>query len=179
MAEMNKRPQRTIHVSVAQQRLSLRRGRCVERTFPVSTSKFGLGFEEGSLKTPTGRFRIAEKIGEGQPISIAYKSRIPRQPSPEMLRSDDLVMSRILWLDGLEPANANTYSRYIYIHGTNHEEAIGEPASHGCIRMKNADIAELFDLVEVGTPVVIAPAKRVRRSGKKAEKSVAPIKSAA
>jgi hypothetical protein len=93
-----------------------------------------------------------------------------------MLRGDDLVMSRILWLDGLEAANANTYDRYVYIHGTNHEELIGQPASHGCIRMKKADVAELFDLVEVGTPVVIAAPRLVRRGAKKREKSVAPRK---
>ncbi len=93
-----------------------------------------------------------------------------------MLESDDLVMSRILWLDGLEAANANTYSRYIYIHGTNHEEHIGEPASHGCVRMKNADIADLFELVQVGTPVAIAPPRVVRRGTKKREKSVARTK---
>lgn len=160
---MKKSEQPSIYISVARQRLSLKRGRRVERAFPVSTSKFGLGSEEGSFKTPTGRFRVAEKIGEDQPTGIAYQSRLPMQASTEMLAGDDLVMSRILWLDGLEPANANTYKRYIYIHGTNHEEQIGEPASHGCIRMRNADIAELFELVKVGTPVAIAPAERVRR----------------
>ncbi len=82
-------------------------------------------------------------------------------------------MSRILWLDGLQEANANTYARYIYIHGTNHEELIGEPASHGCIRMKNADVAELFELVDTGTRVVIAAPRVVRRGAKKREKSVA------
>ena len=140
--------------------------------FPISTSQFGLGTEEGSFKTPTGRFRVAEKIGAGQPISIAYKARVPVQPTDEMLKGDDLVMSRILWLDGLEEANANTYSRYIYIHGTNHEERIGEPASHGCVRMKNADVAELFELVSVGTRVVIAPPSLVRRSRKKPRKAL-------
>ncbi len=147
-----------------------------ELTFPISTSKYGLGCAEGSFKTPTGRFRIAEKIGSGQPVDIAYKSRVPLKPSREMLESDDLVMSRILWLDGLEAANANTYSRYIYIHGTNHEEHIGEPASHGCVRMKNEDIAALFKLVQVGMRIVIAPPRVVRRGTKKREKSVARTK---
>lgn len=157
---------------MAKQRLALKRGRVTERTFPISTSQFGLGTEEGSFKTPTGRFRIAEKIGADQPHDMAYKARVPVQPSADMLQSDDLVMSRILWLDGIEAANANTFQRYIYIHGTNHEECIGEPASHGCVRMKNADVAELFDLVEVGTPVVIAPPKRSRRSLKRPRKSL-------
>ena len=128
------------------------------------------------MKTPLGRFRIAEKIGAGEPIDIAYKARVPVNASAEALKGDDLIMSRILWLDGLEEANANTHARYIYIHGTNHEEKIGGPASHGCIRMKNADIAELFELVEVGTPVVIAPPRLVSRAGKKRQKSVARTK---
>ncbi len=81
-------------------------------------------------------------------------------------------MSRILWLDGLEAANANTYSRYIYIHGTNHEEHVGEPASHGCVRMKNEDIAALFKLVQVGMRIVIAPPRVVRRGTKKARKAL-------
>lgn len=169
---MKKSDQPSIHISVAKQRLTLKRGRVAERSFPVSTSQFGLGTKEGSFKTPTGRFRIAEKIGAGQPIEIAYKARVPVQPSPEMLQADDLVMSRILWLDGLEPENANTFERYIYIHGTNHEDCIGEPASHGCVRMKNADVAELFDLVEIGTPVVIAAPQRVRRLSNSERKSL-------
>ena len=163
----------SIHISVAQQRLTLKRGGKAERTFRVSTSKFGLGSEEGSMKTPTGRFQIAEKIGADQPIDIAYKARVPIRASADALKSDDLIMSRILWLEGLDEANANTHARYIYIHGTNHEDQIGTPASHGCIRMKNADVAELFGLVEVGTPVVIAPPRLVRRTGKKRQKSVA------
>jgi lipoprotein-anchoring transpeptidase ErfK/SrfK len=163
----------SIHISVAQQRLRLRRGDRTERSFRVSTSKYGLGSEEGSMKTPVGRFRIAEKIGAGEPIDTAYKARVPMPATAEALKSDDLIMSRILWLDGLEEANANTHARYIYIHGTNHEDKIGAPASHGCIRMRNADVAELFDLVEVGTPVVIAPPRLVSRAGKKRQKSVA------
>ena len=99
------------------------------------------------MKTPVGRFRIAEKIGAGEATNIAYKSREPFRASAKTLRTDDLVMSRILWLDGLERTNANTFDRYIYIHGTNHEEQIGSRASHGCIRMRTADVAELFDLV--------------------------------
>lgn len=170
---MKKSAQPSIHISVAQQRLTLKRGRVTERTFPISTSKYGLGSEEGSHKTPTGRFRIADKIGADQPIDTAYKSRVALRPTAEMLSGDDLVMSRILWLDGLDQQNANTHSRYIYIHGTNHEEAIGQPASHGCIRMRNADVAELYEMVEVGTPVVIAAPSLVSRARKKREKSVA------
>ena len=169
---MKKSGQPSIHVSVAKQQLALKRGRAVERTFSISTSKYGLGAEEGSFKTPTGRFRIAEKIGAGQPHDIAFKARVPLRPSAEMLGADDLVMSRILWLDGVESHNQNTFDRYIYIHGTNHEEEIGKPASHGCIRMRNADVAELFDRVEIGTPVVIAAPKPRRRAAKRARKSL-------
>lgn len=107
------------------------------------------------MKTPTGRFRISEKIGAGMPQGTVFKSRRPVKTTAKMLREEDLVMTRILWLDGLDPANANTHDRYIYIHGTNHEEQIGEAASHGCIRMRNADLVELFEQVEVGTPVAI------------------------
>lgn len=108
------------------------------------------------MRTPLGRFRIAEKIGTGLPIETAYKSREPIRTTAKLLRAEDLVMSRILWLDGLETGNSNSYARYIYIHGTNHEDQIGEPASHGCVRMKNVDVAALFDLVDVGTRVFIA-----------------------
>ena len=169
---MKKSPQPSIHVSVPKQRLTLRRGRKTERAYPVSTSKFGLGSEEGSLKTPLGRFRIAAKIGGDQPVGMAFKSREPVPPTPEMLKDEDLIMSRILWLDGLEPHNANTHARYIYIHGTNHEEEIGEPASHGCIRMRNADVAELFHLVEVDTRVTIADGPLVSRPRKSARKAL-------
>jgi L,D-transpeptidase YbiS len=162
---------KSIHISVAQQRLTLREGRRNVRAFAISTSQFGLGSEEGSFKTPTGRFRIAQKIGGGLPNDTAFRARVPLQPTPEMLQADDLVMSRILWLDGVEPHNANTFDRYIYIHGTNHEDRIGEPASHGCIRMRNADVAELFDMVEIGTPVTIAP-PRSRTSSEKSRKQL-------
>ena len=162
----------SIRISVPRQRLTLKQGRKRLRTFPISTSRFGLGMEEGSFKTPTGRFRIAEKIGEGQPLNTAYKARVPQPATREMLKSGDLVMSRILWLDGLGRRNGNTYDRYIYIHGTNHEEQIGEPASHGCIRMRNADVAELFDLVSVGTPVVIAAPRPRRRAVNRARKAL-------
>lgn len=109
------------------------------------------------MKTPTGRFRIAEKIGDGMPVGTVFKSRRPVKVTKKLLRDEDLVMTRILWLDGLDPENANTHERFIYIHGTNHEERLGEPASHGCIRMRSADLVELFELVDVDTPVAIKP----------------------
>lgn len=152
---MKKSAQPKIHISVKKQELTLKSGRKKLAAYPISTSRFGLGSEEGSLKTPTGRFRIAEKIGEGMPLRTVFKSRQPVKATKKMLRDDDLVMTRILWLDGIDPGNANTYERFIYIHGTNHEGQIGEPASHGCIRMRNSDLVELFDRVGIDTPIMI------------------------
>ena len=152
---MKKSVQPKIHISVRRQELSLKSGVKKLAAYPVSTSQYGLGSEEGSFKTPTGRFRIAEKIGAGAPEGTVFKSRRPVKATKKMLREEDLVMTRILWLDGLDRANSNTHDRYVYIHGTNHEERIGEPASHGCVRMRNADLVELFERVEIGTPVVI------------------------
>src|SRR6266403_2796476 len=101
---------------------------------PVSTSRAGLGFEPGSLRTPTGLFRIHEKIGENAPMGTIFKGRVPVIEPP--VSDDDLITSRILWLDGVDKQNANTKERYIYIHGTNQESLLGQPVSHGCIRMR-------------------------------------------
>jgi lipoprotein-anchoring transpeptidase ErfK/SrfK len=152
---MKKSAQARIYISVSKQQLTLKLARKKLGEYPISTSRFGLGSEEGSMKTPTGRFRVAEKIGGGMSLGTVFKSRRTVKVTKKLLREEDLVMTRILWLDGLDPGNANTRQRYIYIHGTNHEESLGEPASHGCIRMKRADVAELFKLVEVDSPVVI------------------------
>ena len=154
---MKKSPEAKIKISVRAQQLVLKCGRKKLASYPVSTSRFGLGSKEGSFKTPTGKFRVAEKIGEGMPLGTVFKSRRPVKPTRKALREEDLVMTRILWLDGLGRRNANTLDRYIYIHGTNHEEKIGLPDSHGCIRMKNADLVELFERVSEGTPVEIRP----------------------
>lgn len=154
---MKKSPETKIQISVRAQRLTLKAGRKKLATYPVSTSRFGLGSKEGSFKTPAGKFRITEKIGDGMPLGTVFKSRRPVKATKRALREEDLVMTRILWLDGLERRNANTHDRYIYIHGTNHEEEIGRPDSHGCIRMKNADLVELFEQVAEGTPVEIRP----------------------
>ena len=125
------------------------------RSYPVSTSRFGIGTEEGSMKTPTGRFRVAEKIGGGLPSDAVFQSRVPLKPDDPLPPTEDLVMSRILWLDGLDKHNANTRDRFIYIHGTKHEDKIGSPASHGCIRMRNIDIVDLFELVDEDAHVTI------------------------
>ena len=112
-----------IDISIHDQLLTVKRGDETLRSYPVSSSRFGLGTEEGSMKTPTGRFRIAEKIGGSAPSGTVFQSRVPLKPGDPFPPSEDLVMSRILWLDGLEEHNANTRERFIYIHGTKHEEA--------------------------------------------------------
>lgn len=149
------RAETKIDISVREQTLTVWRGDETLRTYPISTSRFGLGTEANSLKTPTGRFRIAEKIGHGMPLGTIFVGRVPVRADEPLPATDDFVMARILWLDGAEEHNANTRDRYIYIHGTKHEDKIGRPDSRGCIRMRNADVAELFDLVEAGTSVVI------------------------
>jgi L,D-transpeptidase YbiS len=111
---------------------------------------------EGSNKTPIGKFRIAEKIGEGAPLWMEFKARIPTGIIAQPGGDHDAILTRILWLEGLEPQNSNTKDRYIYFHGTNQEDLIGIPASHGCVRMRNADIVDLFNLVSCGTRVIIA-----------------------
>lgn len=148
-------PARKIHIDVTTQRLELREGDLVLRSFPVSTSAFGLGSEPGSDKTPLGCFCVAEKIGHGAPLGAVFKSRQPTGEIGTENVTDDLVQTRILWLHGLEEHNANTRDRYIYIHGTNHESALGTPASHGCVRMSNEDVTWLFDAVETGAEVLI------------------------
>ena len=127
------------------------------RRYACSTSKFGLGFEPGSNTTPTGRFRVAEKHGAGAPEGMIFRSRQPTREFGAPEDDTDHVQTRILWLEGLDPENANTKERYIYIHGTNAEGLIGTPASHGCVRLSNSDVADLFDLVPEGTEVVIDP----------------------
>ncbi len=147
--------QTNIHISIRDQRLTLKKGETPMRTYPVSTSRFGIGGEEGSMKTPTGRFRVGEKIGGEMPSDTVFRNRVPLQPGDPLPPTEDLVMSRILWLDGLDEDNANTRDRFIYIHGTKHEDKIGIPDSHGCVRMRNGDVAELFKLVDEGTHVII------------------------
>jgi L,D-transpeptidase YbiS len=144
-----------IDISIKDQRLTLTRDGQKLRTFPISSSRFGIGTEEGSLKTPLGNFRIAEKIGREALPGTVFKARVPLGPDDPLPDTEDFVTTRILWLDGLDENNANTRDRFIYIHGTRHEDKIGAPDSHGCIRMRNADVIELFDLVDETTQVVI------------------------
>ncbi|MGI8891548.1 MAG: L,D-transpeptidase family protein [Chthoniobacterales bacterium] len=126
-------------------------------TYPVSTSKFGLGDRPGTSWTPLGKLEIARKIGGGAPSGAAFKSR---RATGEIVLPDapgrDIIVSRILWLRGEESQNALAYSRYIYIHGTPEERNIGLPTSYGCIRMRSLDVIELFDIVGNGAKVEIA-----------------------
>jgi lipoprotein-anchoring transpeptidase ErfK/SrfK len=148
--------QLSIFIHIPGQRLDLMADDgAVVASWPVSTSKFGLGTEPGSYRTPTGKFVISDAIGGDAPLWAAFEGRLATGEIATPGGEDDSILSRILWLDGLDADNANTRERYIYIHGTNQEALIGTPASHGCVRMRNADIADLFGRVGPGTPVEI------------------------
>jgi len=144
-----------INVSIGEQKLSLFEGDALMAEYVISSAANGIGFDEGSYCTPTGRFEVSEKIGEGEPSGTIFRSRQPTGVWDGTQSDDDMVLTRILRLHGLDAENANTMERYIYIHGTNQESLLGQPASCGCIRMSNKDVVDLFDRVEVGTPLVI------------------------
>jgi lipoprotein-anchoring transpeptidase ErfK/SrfK len=144
-------------VSVPDQTLAVIDGGVVVERFAVSTSRFGLGDSPNSYATPLGSLEIASKIGANAPIGAVFKSR---RPTGEILKPNaagrDPIVTRILWLRGLERGNARAYNRGIYIHGTPVEQLIGRPASYGCIRMRSQDIARLFSEVRVGTKIDVA-----------------------
>ncbi len=145
-----------IRVHIPSQTLDLLDGSgALVRRYAISTSKHGAGFEEGSQKTPYGEFGVCEKIGAGAEPGAVFIGRKPAPLSAQFGDLEDRVQTRILWLDGIEPRNANTRNRYIYIHGTNAESQLGVPSSHGCIRMSNDDVIDLFDRVETGARVII------------------------
>ncbi|BCX50138.1 phosphoserine phosphatase [Haloferula helveola] len=154
----------SIDVSVDDQELRLLRNGEPVRRWPISTAAKGVGFEEGSYRTPTGNFVISDKIGDGADAATIFRSRKPDGAWDGSQLDADLVLSRILWLGGTDPANANTKDRYIYIHGTNHIDDLGHPASCGCVRMSPEAVIELFDLVDIGTRIRIFP--KTRPSGK-------------
>ena len=145
-----------IRIHVPSQTLDLIEHGEVVRRYVISTSRHGLGTEPGSHRTPAGHFRIAEKHGDGAPPGEIFVSRVPTGRFGEKGDETDHVQTRILWLAGLDAENANTFDRYIYIHGTNAESQLGTPASHGCVRLSNDDVIDLFDRVEAGTEVEIA-----------------------
>ncbi|MCW1886476.1 HAD-IB family phosphatase [Luteolibacter flavescens] len=154
-----------LEVSIDDQRLRLYRGAELEREYPVSTAAKGVGFTEGSYRTPTGRFVITQKIGDGEPSGTIFKSRKPIGLwQPGEAADKDLVLTRIIRISGLQPESANTFDRFIYFHGTNQEEKLGTPASCGCIRLSNADMIDLHDRIEPGMLVEILPP--VRKRGK-------------
>lgn len=149
--------QHLVEISVPEQRMVVYRDDIRIREYPVSTSKFGLGDEKGSNRTPLGAFRIAKKIGKDAPAGAVFKSRKQTgEVLPPNAPGRDPIVTRILWLKGLEPHNANAYKRYIYIHGTPEETTIGTPASFGCVRMRSSDIIDLFEIVGNGARVRIA-----------------------
>lgn len=145
-----------IVVSTREQKLALLDRGNVMAIYPVSTSKFGLGDWRGSRFTPMGKLEIAERIGDNAPLGAVFKDR---RRTGEIVLPDspgrDPIVTRILWLRGLEPQNANAFTRDIYIHGTPEERLIGTPASYGCIRMRSSDIINLYDIVGVGAAVTI------------------------
>lgn len=146
-------------VSINEQSLSVIENETCVQTYPVSTAIKGMGFAIGSFRTPTGAFRIVELIGADQPSGTIFKGRVPVGLWQRGdISNEDLILTRILRLDGLDPANANTLERCIYIHGTNHEEFIGQRAGHGCVRLRNHDMIELFNRVNVNDLVEIQPA---------------------
>ncbi len=130
------------------------------KSYSISTAQNGLSCEDNTFCTPTGRLRVAKKIGTGEPVGAIFLARIPSgeiwEPGRESVASSqDLVLTRILWLEGTEPQNLNTLGRFIYLHGTNHEDKLGTPASHGCIRFSNFDILEIYESLDVGDDVYI------------------------
>jgi lipoprotein-anchoring transpeptidase ErfK/SrfK len=153
----------SIVVSVPDQKLALVEDGVAIAQFPISTSKFGLGDRPNSYATPLGSMEIAAKIGSGAPLGSVFKSRVR---TGEILQPNasgrDPIVTRILWLRGLESRNCQAYGRGIYIHGTPVERLIGRPASYGCIRMRSKDVVRLYDATPVGTKldVVNAPLRR-------------------
>ncbi|PYL63460.1 MAG: hypothetical protein DMF24_00090 [Verrucomicrobia bacterium] len=148
--------QHHIVISTREQKLALLDHGSLMATYPVSTSKFGLGDWRGSRYTPLGHLQIATKIGDNAPLGTVFKDlrRTGEIVFPDSPGRDPIV-TRNLWLRGLEPQNANAFTRDIYIHGTPEERLIGKPASYGCIRMRSTDIINLYDIVGVGAGVTI------------------------
>lgn len=151
-----------IVISVAEQMLYHRRKSGVWHAYPVSTAANGTGNVEGSLQTPLGKHRIHAMIGDGEPVLTVFRGRRPVgifDPACDDPAAD-WILTRILWLEGVRAGinrrgRVDTRKRYIYIHGTHDEAAIGTPASHGCIRMRNLDVLELFEHAREGEAVYI------------------------
>jgi lipoprotein-anchoring transpeptidase ErfK/SrfK len=154
--------QHHIVISTHDQKLAVLDRGTLMATYPVSTSKFGLGDYLRSSRTPLGQLEVAKKIGDNAPLGAVFKDRVrtgeivaPNSPGR------DPIVTRILWLRGQEAQNANAFGRYIYIHGTPEERLIGTPASYGCIRMRSTDVVQLYNIVGVGAAVTIVDAPLV------------------
>jgi hypothetical protein len=151
-----------IHVSIAGQTLSYYNRGTLAAQYPVSTAANGPGCRNGSGCTPIGWHAVKSRIGDRQPVATIFRGREVSGIAQTLCddSSDDLITSRILWLAGLETgvnlgADVDSYTRYIYIHGTAQEHLIGQPVSHGCVRLRNRDVIELFDHVPEHTPVYL------------------------
>ncbi len=159
------KPDNYLDVSIAEQTLTVFRNGKMTRVYPVSTAKNGPGEQMGSECTPTGWHRIRAKIGDAQPLRSVFVGRRPTGEiyTPELAAAHperDWTLSRILWLGGMEPGknrygSVDTTWRYIYIHGCPDQLLRGKPESHGCVRMRNADVVQLFNQVDVGELVLI------------------------
>jgi lipoprotein-anchoring transpeptidase ErfK/SrfK len=148
--------QHHVVISVKDQKLALLEREKLVAIYPVSTSKYGLGDWRGSFRTPLGELEIAQKVGDGMPPGTVFKDRrrtgeivLPNAPGR------DPIVSRIIWLRGREPQNANAFGRDIYIHGTPEERNLGLPVSYGCVRMSSNDVIKLYDVVGLGAQVTI------------------------
>jgi L,D-transpeptidase catalytic domain len=157
-AEFLSDPSSRVVVSVRDQKLMLVENGKKRAIYPISTSKFGLGDSLGQMTTPLGFLQVVEKIGDNAPTGAVFHNR---RWTGEILRPNvpgrDPIVTRIIWLRGLEAENAHAFGRCIYIHGTAEERNIGRPASYGCIRMKSRDVAALYDRIPAGTIVQIVP----------------------
>jgi L,D-transpeptidase YbiS len=155
-----------IEVSISQQTLTVLDGDQILADFIISTAANGEGSQKNSGCTPTGQHIIRAKIGDGAPINSVFVGRRATGEicSPELITefpNRDWILTRILWLSGTEVGvnrlgEVDTMQRYIYIHGTPDNVVLGQPGSHGCIRMRNADVIALFNMVPVGTPIHIS-----------------------
>ena len=150
-------PNRVI-VSVRDQKLMLLQNGARVATYPVSTSKFGVGDSSGRMTTPLGLLQVAKKIGDNFPAGAVFHNR---RWTGEILKANapgrDPITTRIIWLRGLEVQNSHALKRCIYIHGTPEEKTLGRPASYGCIRMKASDVVALYNMVPLGSFVQIVP----------------------
>jgi len=151
--------QHHVVISVKDQKLALLDHEKLVAIYPVSTSKYGLGDWRGSYRTPLGEMEIAQKVGDGMPPGTVFKDR--RRTGEIVLPNAagrDPIVSRILWLRGREPQNANAFGRDIYIHGTPEERNLGLPVSYGCVRMSSNDVIKLYEMVGLGAQVTIVDA---------------------